>query len=435
MPNIFISYRRDDSLPWTGRLHDHFARHFGAEHVFVDIDSIEPGDDFSDVVRTRIEECDVFVPVIGRSWMTVADASGNRRLDDRDDYVRMEVSTALSLRKRIVPVIVGGAKMPEKRDLPGDIAALATKNGFAVDDLRFAEDVRRLILMLERATSPGDSRKDETRAQANADPVVGAKTAGAHIAIDDSNREHLKQERTFGGLRRSWKVVAGIAGAMAVITLTTLVYRSNPSGEPIYVPPEPNAPWNGGGAERYFDPTKSPVTDADAMKLKRTIDERADLKRIIEASQRESGSEPMGLKPNLGVLLEPVGIAFSQALGLQTPKGAMISEVARGSLAEELGLRRGDVIVRLDGRIVQDVQDFDQRIAKAEAGKTVNIDVWRILGSTVDTFTIRVTLPTTGQAQPILRSRKQQALLRDEAARIMKQYDETARDAIEKMNQ
>jgi hypothetical protein len=79
---IFISYRRDDSLPWAGRLHEHLSRHFGEENVFIDIDAIDPGEDFSDVVRKKVEECAVFVPIIGKNWLACTDRAGHRRLDD-----------------------------------------------------------------------------------------------------------------------------------------------------------------------------------------------------------------------------------------------------------------------------------------------------------------------------------------------------------------
>lgn len=112
----------------------------------------------------------------------------------------------------------------------------------------------------------------------------------------------------------------------------------------------------------------------------------------------------------------------------------MILEVARGGLADKAGLRRGDVIVRLNAVIVNDVLDFDQRIASTPIGETVNLDVWRILGSNVDAFTIKVALPSAGQVEPVLKSRERQALRLEEAGEILRKYEETAKAAIEKIN-
>lgn len=296
MPNIFLSYRRDDSLPWTGRLHDHFARHFGAEHVFVDIDSIEPGEDFSDVVRRRIEECDVFVPVIGRNWMTIADANGKRRLEDQDDYVRMEIATALSRRKRIVPVVVGGARMPEKRDLPSEIAALATRNGVSVDDLRFAEDVRRLILMLERVSSSVDAKREELDIEGKAEQAVGTKPVWEETGNGDLNREYPKRQTKSGGRSPSRRPVAWIVGGVAAAILTVLVAGRILPVKHSAVRPEPTPSSNEVSTGGFFDPRNSPTSDLEVMKLKRIIDanqQNADLERIGDNARANS------VKPNL----------------------------------------------------------------------------------------------------------------------------------------
>lgn len=429
MPNIFICYRRDDSLPWTGRLHEHFARHFGAEHVFVDIDSIAPGEDFLDVVRHRVEECDVFVPVIGRTWMTIANAAGNRRLDDQDDYVRTEIAAALNLRKRIVPVVVGGARMPEKRELPGEIAALATRNAFAVDDLRFADDARRLIKLLERAAAPGEAKRPTSDAAADAvlaSTVARPEAGGGAANRGSAKRTTISAGRSGATKRVAW-IVAGVAAAAMVLLVAGRLLRS----EYAPLPPQPVPGVADIGVPAFFDPHNSPSDDVDLMKLKRVIDDNqqhADLERA--GASLRSGIE----KPNLGVLLERVSATFAQALGMRAPNGAMISEVARGGLAELAGLRRGDVIVRVNSEIVGDVGDFDRKLAGAASAETVTLDVWRILGPAVDTFTIKVALPAGSHAEPILRSIEKRALQQQTAGEIMRQYNETARAAIDKIN-
>ena len=95
MPNIFVSYRREDSSDVTGRIFDHLRTAFGEQHLFKDVDSIPLGADFREVISDAIQRCDVLVVVIGEEWLEVKDEAGGRRIDDPNDYVRLEVSSAL----------------------------------------------------------------------------------------------------------------------------------------------------------------------------------------------------------------------------------------------------------------------------------------------------------------------------------------------------
>jgi hypothetical protein len=105
---IFISYRRDDSAPYAGRVSDQLKRHF---RVFIDVDSLEAGDHFRDAIEQYVTSCDVLIAVIGPRWMD-ADDTGKRRLDEENDLVRLEIATALRRGIRVVPGLVGAAKMP-----------------------------------------------------------------------------------------------------------------------------------------------------------------------------------------------------------------------------------------------------------------------------------------------------------------------------------
>src|SRR5438045_3966637 len=80
MPRIFISYRREDSIAYAGRLHDRLSAHFGAEFVFMDIDTIEPGADFVEVLEQTVASCDALLAVIGKQWLTAKDDEGQLRL-------------------------------------------------------------------------------------------------------------------------------------------------------------------------------------------------------------------------------------------------------------------------------------------------------------------------------------------------------------------
>ena len=150
MPRIFISYRREDSLPYAGRLFDGLAARFGDDQVFMDIDTILPGEDFIAVIERKVDSCDALLAIIGNQWATSTDARGRRRIDNPDDYVRLEIATALRRRVRVIPVLVQGAPMPGPDELPPPLQRLARHNALEIDNKRWRVDVARLVQALER---------------------------------------------------------------------------------------------------------------------------------------------------------------------------------------------------------------------------------------------------------------------------------------------
>ena len=147
---LFLNYRRDDTAPYAGRLYDRLAAHFGADQVFMDIDQIEPGEDFVEVINNKVGACDIAIVSIGPNWLGAIDASGNRRLDDSEDFVRTEIVAALERNIRVIPVLVGGARMPPKQDLPEALARLSRRNAIELSETRFHFDVSRLIEAIEK---------------------------------------------------------------------------------------------------------------------------------------------------------------------------------------------------------------------------------------------------------------------------------------------
>lgn len=160
MSRIFINYRRLDSAPYAGRLYDRLARSLGGDLVFMDIDKIEPGDDFVEVIEQRLESCNAVIALIGKTWASCVDDSGRRRLDNPDDHVRRELAAALRRKVRVIPVLVGGATMPRSDQLPEDLAPLCRRNAIEVSDARFHQDVDRLVNVLQRTI--GELKDDKT---------------------------------------------------------------------------------------------------------------------------------------------------------------------------------------------------------------------------------------------------------------------------------
>lgn len=148
---IFLSYRRDDTGADAGRIFDRLEAHFGPGNVFKDVDSIPPGADFRRHVISYIGSCDAVLVLIGSNWTLVRDGSNKARLLQSDDLVRIEIETALNIDGiRVIPVLVGGAALPQSNDLPVTLQPLLLKHAATVRrDPDFSRDVQRLIESLD----------------------------------------------------------------------------------------------------------------------------------------------------------------------------------------------------------------------------------------------------------------------------------------------
>lgn len=150
---IFVSYRREDSAGWAGRIHDALEGHFGDHQLFMDVTDISLGEDFRDVVRRRLSTVETVIVVIGPQWLTVENANGDRRIDDPRDVVRLEVAAALQSPATVIPVLVDGASMPGPDELPAELSLLSFTNALEIDPAGFSDDMQRLV----RAADPDAS--------------------------------------------------------------------------------------------------------------------------------------------------------------------------------------------------------------------------------------------------------------------------------------
>jgi hypothetical protein len=147
---IFISYRREETAYPAGWLFDRLADHFGAGQIFKDVDSIQLGDDFVEVISSAVGACDVLLALIGDQWLTITDEDGRRRLDNPDDFVRLEIEAALTRNVRVIPVLVAGARMPRVDELPATLAKLVRRQALELSPSRFEFDTGRLLKVLDR---------------------------------------------------------------------------------------------------------------------------------------------------------------------------------------------------------------------------------------------------------------------------------------------
>lgn len=147
---VFISYRRGDTTIYAGRLFDSLAAALGDDQVFMDLDAIEPGADFVEHIEREVGNCEILLALIGRGWVDVTDAEGRRRLEDEQDFVRLELATGLSRDIRVIPVLVQGAPMPRAEQLPEDLKTLARRNAIEIGDERWRQDFGRLLEVIQK---------------------------------------------------------------------------------------------------------------------------------------------------------------------------------------------------------------------------------------------------------------------------------------------
>lgn len=193
---IFICYRRNDSAGHAGRLYDRLAQHFGASQIFMDVDTIKPGEDFVSVITREVGSCSVLLAVIGRRWATAA-AAITTGLVEPNDFVRLEIATALRRNVWVIPVLVQGAAMPRRQDLPDELSRLARLNALEVSDTRWTQDVERLIKVIE------DRVYRHAVSDARATPALGPNLTGGEKrtpAADVQPHSFTKRKRLVSGI-------------------------------------------------------------------------------------------------------------------------------------------------------------------------------------------------------------------------------------------
>ena len=147
---IFISYRHEDARGDAGRLTDDLKEQLGDNQIFRDIEAIEPGVDFVEAINRALSSCAVLLAIIGPTWLTARDKEGRRRLDDPNDFIRLEIGVALKRGVRVIPVLVGDATIPRPEDLPADLEMLARRQAYELSDKRWEFDVGQLVSTLEK---------------------------------------------------------------------------------------------------------------------------------------------------------------------------------------------------------------------------------------------------------------------------------------------
>lgn len=191
---VFISYRRDDSAGHAGRVNDRLMREFGRDLLFMDVDAIPLGENFIRVLREQVAKCDVLLALIGPHWLTAHEEDGSRRLSNPNDFVRIEIATALHRDIPVIPILLEGAKVPKADQLPEDLKELSARNGLDVRHASFHSDMDRLVQSL-RMRGEQMLPPVESGVAAEADLRIGASShrapTGAQEATELKGRAGL----------------------------------------------------------------------------------------------------------------------------------------------------------------------------------------------------------------------------------------------------
>ncbi|HTN17805.1 MAG TPA: toll/interleukin-1 receptor domain-containing protein [Chitinophagaceae bacterium] len=147
---IFISYRVKDTQAATGRLVDALKQHFDDDQIFLDIDKIEPGLDFTVVISKYLDSSDVMLVIIGPDWMAYNSERNSYRINEQNDWVRLEIATALQRNIRVVPVLLEGASLPDEELLTDDLKPLLRRQSYEISNKRWKYDSEQLIEFLKK---------------------------------------------------------------------------------------------------------------------------------------------------------------------------------------------------------------------------------------------------------------------------------------------
>jgi len=280
---IFISYRRSDTEGYAGRIFDRLGTKFGRENIFMDVDTIQPGENFVEAIEKAVSSCDVLIALIGDEWLTITDEDGNRRLDNPHDFVRVETSAALKRGIRVIPVLLSGTAMPKEQELPEALQPLTELNALEIRHGSFDPGIEKLesaidtcirevhgsqenllqripgwawigssVLIIiialsflfgsklgERSiTQLGITEIAESKVPGDIEPTNDLSITSNNITIDDSENEEMEPASLLSAATSTPDPSPTAVPTLVEITSTSTPEELIPSDTPTQIPPE-----------------------------------------------------------------------------------------------------------------------------------------------------------------------------------------------------
>jgi LysM repeat protein/ribosomal protein S21 len=215
---IFISYRRIDTEGYAGRIYDRLISDF---NIFMDVDDIEPGDDFIDVLENALGSCDILLALIGDRWLEIKDQDGRRAIDDPKDFVRREIAFALERDIRVIPVLLAGTSMPTSSDLPGELSSFARCNAIEIRHSNFDADLNKFKRSLTKKLLISQNHLHQTKKKYPFERQATKSSLASSEMKRFSIRELIKSPITILFLFVSFSIIIVIA---VIIFLGQVVY-------------------------------------------------------------------------------------------------------------------------------------------------------------------------------------------------------------------
>lgn len=406
VPKIFISYRREDSSGYAGRLNEKLSQVFGAKNVFMDLEDIEAGTDFDQAIRKSVSACDALIVLIGKRWLSVADGSGERRLGDPHDYVHLEIATALDRNIRVIPVLLNRAEMPTQSDLPQALSKLALRQARELSDDRWDYDTERLIealggrplmhrlkrsgllkwglgiacfvlvaVSLALYATRGVTRDAEKFLAALGDDDVATAYSLAATALKsresaDSLGVKLKQLGLTDYRSSSWSSrsiknnTAALTGTVTTrqggtIPITMNLLKEGESWKVLAI----------SGPQAGIRESEK----ADEASSKHFADLESTLQHLSLSADPTSVAATAFHVAEVGVHIAYIDPAVSEqyeVIGLKFPAGAVVWRVEAESPAQKSGLQAQDVIVQIDRNKLKSEDDLRNAIKQMQPEKT-----------------------------------------------------------------
>jgi hypothetical protein len=240
MPKVFINYRGDEQSGYALLLDRELSRRHGADVVFRASRSIRPGDQFDQQIPASLRQCTVLLAVIGRRWLALGRAAARR---GRDDWVHREIAAAFTLGIRVIPILVEGAGMPTKAELPGDIDKLAACQYLRLHHRDGDRDIERVVEAIadlvpelgDSGAAAGAGHMAARSGQTSTGPPEPSTPAGPEAGSAADRAVDAAKTR-----RRPITMIAGVAGAAALVALAAVIIILNPSRREAVGPPSPS---------------------------------------------------------------------------------------------------------------------------------------------------------------------------------------------------
>jgi hypothetical protein len=365
MGGIFVSYRRSDSAGYTGRLMDDLKDQFPGSEVFRDIEAIEAGADFVKAIDEAVGSCSVLLAVIGPRWLAKDDA-GKSRLFQENDFVRLEIATALRRDVRVVPVLVEGATMPAADQLPDDLKPLARRQAHEISDRRWDFDVEQLFAVLGKI--PGVERKQQT----STPPAPPTPTAAP---------PQVPPPSTGSGK----KIALGAIGAVAVVVVIGVMLGGNDST----APEEPPLALERGPSDDTEEPLPPPAESARrAQPVDTAAHEPANTAAPARSARQTGIADDQCGRPADVAGTWQLTMQGSAGVFVITQQGEEIHVVEYNGLGQQIGIGDGLVCGREADITIQNVLWGQYYLTLTFSGRQLN-GTFTYMGNTLQLQGVR----------------------------------------------